>query len=161
MISITDLIGDKGAILWWQMSIRAVLIFIFGLVLIRLLGRRVFGQQNPLDIVVAVVMGSSLSRTLTGNAPFFSTLAAITALLVFFWLLEHAAARWRLLGRLAKGEAVSLVRDHQFNAKAMRLWGVTEDDIAEAARASGNPDVGAVRDAMLERSGRINTIAES
>jgi uncharacterized membrane protein YcaP (DUF421 family) len=161
MISITDLIGDKSDILWWQMSIRAVLIFIFGLVLIRLFGRRAFGQQNPLDIVVAVVMGSSLSRTLTGNAPFFSTLAAIAVLLAVFWLLEHAAARWHRLGRLAKGEPVRLVHDHQFNRKAMRAWGVTEHDIAEAARASGNPAIAAVRDAVLERSGKINTIGGS
>ena len=52
----TELIGHKGDILWWEMSIRAVLIFIFGLVLIRLFGRRAFGKQNPLDIVVAIIL---------------------------------------------------------------------------------------------------------
>ncbi|MBN9076695.1 MAG: hypothetical protein J0H84_10770 [Rhizobiales bacterium] len=41
------LIGeDERHILWWQMSIRAVLVFVFGLILIRLFGRRVFGRQN-------------------------------------------------------------------------------------------------------------------
>jgi glucose dehydrogenase len=49
-MSRTELIGHKGDILWWEMSIRAVLIFIFGLVLIRLFGRRAFGKQHPLDM---------------------------------------------------------------------------------------------------------------
>jgi uncharacterized membrane protein YcaP (DUF421 family) len=158
MIAITDLIGEKGDILWWQMSIRAVLVLIFGLVLIRLLGRRAFGQQNPLDIIVAIVIGSNLSRSLTGNSPFFPTLAATVVLLLVFWLLDHAAAQWHRLGTLAKGEPVVLAHNRQFDRKTMALWGITEGDIAEAARAAGMPGVEAVKDAVLERSGRISTI---
>src|SRR5436190_6819091 len=97
------LIGHKGDILWWEMSIRAGLIFIFGLLLIRLFGRRAFGKQNPLDIVVAIIVGSNLSRTLTGNAPFFPALAGTAALLALFWLLEHGAARSLWLSHLVKG----------------------------------------------------------
>ena len=112
-MSWTELIGHEGDILWWQMSIRAVLIFIFGLVLIRVFGRRAFGKQNPLDIVVAIIVGSSLSRALTGNAPFIPTIIAMAVLVWLFWVLEHAAARWHWLGRLAKGDPVWLARDHR------------------------------------------------
>jgi uncharacterized membrane protein YcaP (DUF421 family) len=61
---ITELIGETENVLWWQMCIRAVLILIFGLVLIRIFGRRAFSKQNPLDIVVAIVVGSNLSARL-------------------------------------------------------------------------------------------------
>ncbi len=157
-MTITDLIGEKGDLLWWQMSLRAMLILIFGLLLIRILGRRAFSQQNPLDIVVAIVVGSNLSRALTGNSPFFPTLAATAALVLVFWLLDHAAARWPGFEKLTKGEPVPLARDHEFDRKALALWGITEGDIAEAARASGMSGVDAVKDAVLERSGRISTI---
>ena len=160
MTWITDVIGAKGDILWWQMSIRAVLILIFGLILLRLLGRRAFSQQNPLDIIVAIVIGSSLARALTGNAPFFPTLAAMAVLMLVFWLLDHGAARWGWLGKLAKGEPVPLGRDHRYDRKTLALWGITEGDIAEAARASGKPGIEAVKEAVLERSGKISTIGE-
>src|SRR5947207_3806516 len=120
-MSWTELIGHEGDILWWQMSIRAVLIFIFGLVLIRVFGRRAFGKQNPLDIVVAIIVGSSLSRALTGNAPFIPTLIATAVLVWFFWVLEHAAARWHWLSRLANGDPVWLARDHRLDRSAMIL----------------------------------------
>ncbi|MGE5269390.1 MAG: DUF421 domain-containing protein [Thiohalocapsa sp.] len=155
----TELVGSKGDILWWQMSIRAVLVFLFGLVLIRLIGRRAFGQQNPFDIVVSIMIGSNLSRTLTGNSPFLATLASSAVLLGLAWLLEHATARWHWLGAIAKGEPVPLVRDHRLIHRAMRWWGVTENDLAEAARSSGKPGLDAVDDAVLERSGKISTIA--
>ena len=158
-MSWTELIGHKGDILWWEMSIRAVLIFIFGLVLIRLFGRRAFGKQNPLDIVVAIIVGSSLSRALTGNAPFIPTLIAMVVLVWLFWVLEHAAARWHWLGRLAKGDPIWLARDHRLDRSAMKRWGVTEGDICEAARNSGVAELDAITEAVLERSGKVSILS--
>ena len=158
-MSWTELIGHKGEILWWEMSIRAVLVFIFGLVLIRLFGRRAFGKQNPLDIVVAIIVGSSLSRALTGNAPFISIIIAMAVLVSLFWVLEHAAARWHWLGRLAKGDPVWLARDHRLDRIAMKRWGVTEGDICEAARNSGVAELDAITEAVLERSGKVSILS--
>jgi len=53
---------DKPQILWWQECIRALLIFVFGLVLIRLFGRRAFGRQNALDIIFAIIRPYSAHR---------------------------------------------------------------------------------------------------
>ena len=157
----SHLIGEKGDLLWWQMSIRAVLILIFGLLLIRLFGRRAFGRQNPLDIVVSIVVGSNLSRTLTGNSPFLPTLAGTAALVILFWLLELGTARWHSLGYLLKGEPVRLAHDHQIDRDAMKRWGVTDRDLEEAARSSGMSGLETVKHAVLERSGKISTIGES
>ena len=126
---ITHLIGEKGEIAWWQMSIRAALILLFGLLLIRLFGRRAFGKQNPLDIVGLIIVGSNLSRALTGTAPFFPTFAGTAVLVVLFWLLDHGAARWVRLAFLVKGNPVRIAHDHQFDRHAMQRWGVTEGDL--------------------------------
>lgn len=52
---------------WSQDCARAVLVFICGLVLVRIAGRRVFGQWSALEIVVSIIIGSNLSRALTGS----------------------------------------------------------------------------------------------
>lgn len=54
-----DLIGAANDITWWQMSLRAALIFLFGLLLLRLFGPKAFGKQTPVDIVLAIIMGSN------------------------------------------------------------------------------------------------------
>jgi uncharacterized membrane protein YcaP (DUF421 family) len=156
-----DLVGSKGDILWWQMSIRAVLIFIFGLVLIRLFGRRAFGKQTPLDIVLAIVVGSNLSRALTANAPFLPTLAATAVIVLLFWILSNLAARWPSFSRLVKGEPIWLIRDGQPDARTMKRAGVSEGDVAESARRSGLSGLGGVDQAVLERSGKISAIRRS
>lgn len=145
-------------ILWWQMSIRAALVFLFGLTVIRLFGRHAFGKQTPLDIVLAIVIGSNLSRTITGNASFIPTLAATTVLVLCFWLFSHLAARWPPFSRLVKGDPVPLVRDGRPDRRRMGWVGVSERDIEEAARQSGLSGLDHVREATLERSGKISTI---
>ena len=154
-----DLIGSgEDAILWWQACVRAGLVFLFGLLLIRLFGRRAFGKQTALDIVLAIIVGSNLSRALTGNAPFLPTLAATVVLALCFWLFDHAAARWSGFSSFVKGDPIRLVRDGRPDRKNMRKAGVSEGDIEEAARRSGVSGLSGVAEAFLERSGKISTL---
>lgn len=152
------LTGAGRDALWWQTCIKAILVFLFGLVLIRLLGRRAFGMQTPLDIVLAIIIGSNLSRALTGNAPFLPTLAATALLVVLFWLLDQAAIRWHWLSWLVKGSPVLLMRDGRFERKNMLRYGISEGDLEEAARRSGLRDLGSVQETVFERNGQISTI---
>ena len=70
-----------------QECARAVLIFIYGFLLIRLAGRRIFARWSALDTVVAIIAGSNLSRAITGPVPLFGTMAATAVLVALHWLL--------------------------------------------------------------------------
>lgn len=154
-----DLIGTSARnILWWQESIRAIIIFCVGLAMLRLFGRRAFGQQTPLDILMAIVVGSNLSRAMTANAAFFPTIAATLALLIVYWVLAHCAARWPGLARIVKGRAVPLVSHGRFDRRAMLRAAVGEADMEEAARTSSVKDAEGIEQAMLERSGKISIV---
>ena len=75
-------------------------------------------------------------------------------------LLETRSSQWvRRLGRLAKGDPVWLARDHRLDRSAMKRWGVTEGDICEVARNSGVAELDAIREAVLERSGKVSILS--
>jgi len=101
--------GRMGHVSPAQECLRAVLIFVWGLALVRIASRRIFGKWAALDIVVAMVVGSSLSRALTGNAPLVGTLAATAVMVALHWLLAHLATRYRTVAMLAEGRAVPLI----------------------------------------------------
>lgn len=149
---------DTDPILWWQMCVRALIIFVFAVALYRLMPRRAFGANGTLDIVVVVLMGSTLSRALTGNAPLLPTLAATATLAVLYGML--AALAWRIdpLSRLIKGRPIRLIRDGRIDRHALRKAQLGERDLDESLRLEGVADVTTVADAYLERNGKLSVI---
>lgn len=157
--SLHDVIGRHGEpITWWQMTIRGLVVFLVGLCLVRLFGQRAFGRETVLDVVLAIVVGSNLSRAVTANAPFFATLVATSGLVLFYWAADHMAARWHAVSWLVKGGVVQLVRDGRMDRSAMRRAGISEGDIAEAMRRSGIDRFDDVGSAFLERNGKISVL---
>lgn len=56
-----------------QECLRSIAVFAFGLALVRLAGRRMFCKWSAIDIIVSIMIGSNLSRAITGSAPFLGT----------------------------------------------------------------------------------------
>lgn len=153
--------SDTGDITWWQMTLRGAILFLWGLVLIRLGARRAFGRNTAFDIVLAVVIGSNISRAITANAPFFPTVIATTALVLLHSLLTHVSCHSRLFGRVVKGREKRLVINGRLDRAAMLRSGITEEDLREAARLKGAPDLDQVAEAYIERSGDISIIRKA
>jgi uncharacterized membrane protein YcaP (DUF421 family) len=153
-----DLLGHTHALTWWQECNRAVVVLIYGLFLVRLAGRRVFGKWSAIDIIVSIMVGSNLSRALTGGAPLGGTLAATTLMMLIHWLLSQAAARWSLASTVLEGRPQVLARDGQLDRRTQRRGAISENDIQEALRGVQVEDVAATRLVMVEPSGKITVL---
>jgi uncharacterized membrane protein YcaP (DUF421 family) len=147
--------GDATAL---QLCVRAVILLIFGVACVRIAGRRTFAQASPLDIIVALVVGSNLSRAMTGKAPFWPALAATLALVVLHRLLALASLRWGALARWLKSNPVVLVRDGVEDVDAMHRHGISRSDLLEGLRMEQAEQVDAVRLATLEGGGKISVV---
>jgi uncharacterized membrane protein YcaP (DUF421 family) len=156
--SLHSIFGASRDLLWWQECARAILVFAYGLLLVRCAGRRVFGRWSALDIIVSIIIGSNLSRCLTGTAPLFGTLIATTLIMALHWVLSHAVARWRLASRLLEGRAIALVTEGDRRVAAMRRHGISEADLQEALRQSGIETTDAAKAVRLEPSGKISVL---
>ena len=152
------LFGTTAHITWLQESARAVLLFAFGLVAVRLVGRRVFGKWAALDIIVSVIVGSNLSRALTGNAPLFGTMSATAALLALHWFLAQGAARWRIVSRFVEGSPVRLFAAGQVDVGTKLRWSISDADVEEALRGAGLEQLQSARELVLEPSGKLNVL---
>lgn len=153
------LIGpDTGEATIAQLCVRAVVLFAFGVLCIRIAGRRTFSSITPLDIIVAIIIGSNLSRAMTGKAPFFGGLAATLVVVVLHRLLAMATLRWSALAKLLKGGPVVLVRDGVVDGAAMRRHQIGPADLAEGLRMEQAARVEDVALATLEAGGKISVV---
>lgn len=161
-LMLNDLFGPTGGqITAAQECARAVLVFVYGLLLVRVAGRRVFGKWSALDIIVSIILGSNLSRCLTGSAPLWGTFAASALLLVFHWLLALAAARSAIISRVFEGRPVRLGQGGQLDAAGLARHCVSEADITEALRGVGLEHHSGARLIVLEPSGKISILKQS
>ena len=150
--------SEDGTIHWWQMSIRGVLIFAVGVFAVRVAASRAFGKWTPLDIIFAVIIGSNLSRAMTGSAPFLPTIVASLILVAIHTGLARAAAQLDWLSFLVKGGRRRLVRNGEPDKRSMRKAGIGDGDLEMALRVQGHTDLSTVSEAYLERNGDITFI---
>ncbi|MDW7772612.1 MAG: DUF421 domain-containing protein [Desulfobulbaceae bacterium] len=159
-IGFYDIIGsDTDTILWWQMSIRAVFIFAAALLLVRLGATRIYGKYGSLDIVMTIILGSILSRALTGNARFFPTLAAALTLVLLHLVLVKSAIHSRWIGHLVKGKEIKLIENGRIIRKGLLEANMTDHDLLEALRSEASLEsFDTVKAAYLERNGKVSVI---
>jgi len=145
-----------------HVSIRAVLIFIVGLALVRIGDRRSLSEKTAFDAIFIVLIGSVLSRAINGTGPFFTTVAAGVVLMVVHRVCAFGACKSHAFGRLIKGRPVTLVRNGEIDRAQMRRALVSEHDLEEDLRLGAKTDdISAIRLARLERSGDISFIKNS
>lgn len=145
----------------WQMALRAVVVFVLAIVMLRIGDKRFMGKSTAFDVMLGIVFGSMVSRAITGNAPFMPTLVASLVLILLHWTLAAIAFRSRGFGRLIKGHDQLLVRDGQLQEDALRKTHITEHDLQEALRNNGHaPDLSQIESAHLERNGDISIISK-
>ncbi len=145
---------------WWQMCLRAAIIFCYAVLLYRLAPRRTFSNLSALDIVITVVLGSSLSRALTGNAPLIPTLLATALLVTLYAVMTALAPKSKLVSRAVKGRPIRLVHQGEVDWPAIHRERLGHHDITEQLRLSGVRDISEVEEAYLERNGQISIITK-
>jgi uncharacterized membrane protein YcaP (DUF421 family) len=142
-----------------QTSVRATIVFIATLVMVRLSSKRSLAEKTAFDAVLVVIIASMLARAINGSAAFWPTLGTGFVLVVLHRLLGVAAFYSHGFGILIKGKAVVLVEKGKLQRKNMRLNHISEHDLEEDMRLdAATEDLSKIRVARIERSGDISFI---
>lgn len=143
-----------------QVMARAVVVYLAGLAIIRLGKSRSIGRMTPLDVLLGFVLGSLLSRGITGHASISGTVTSSAALVATHWVLTWLACRSHWFGDLVKGHAHVIVEDGQPIRENMLHHHISVHDLEEYARNKGIDDVSQVRLAFKERNGEVSVLAK-
>ena len=132
-----------------QMSLRAVIVFIIAIILLRIGNKRFMGKSTALDVLLGIIFGSMVSRAITGNAPFVPALVAAAALLAMHWLFSALAFRSHLFGKAIKGEPRVLVRDGAPDREALTAAIVAGFAGLSAAEVAARLDAAGIANARV------------
>jgi len=143
-----------------QLALRAVVVFCFAVGLFRLLPRKSLANTSVIDVVLTVLIGSSLSSTLTGNAPLWPVMVGCLTLgalrIAMGWLAIHND----LISRIVKGCPLLVIRDGNIDEAALRRAQMGRRDLEQELRGQGYARVQDVPRAYIERNGSVSVVSE-
>lgn len=132
-------------------------IFIFLLAGLKAVGRRVFGEQSPQDLIVLLVIAEACDIGLTPEkAGFWGAMASITTILILGWLCD----RLGFIRRVLDGKPVVIFSNGKLDHQAMGKFMLDESDLELAARTYGVADFRKLRLIVIEGDGKITGVTE-
>lgn len=143
-----------------QVVLRAVLIFLATLCIVRMADKRFFAKKTAFDLILGFILASMMARAINGSEQLLPTIAAGFALALLHRFLGFLACRWKWFGGVIKGSAQRLVEDGTVKVEVMKRHRISEDDLEEALRIKGVVSPSQAKLAVLERSGEISVVKE-
>jgi uncharacterized membrane protein YcaP (DUF421 family) len=141
---------------------RAVFVFVFLYVLMRIIGRRELSSLEPFDLILLVVLGDAVQQGLTQDD--YSLTGAVLAIGTIGLLqlgVSYANFRFPRLRPILDGEPIVVVQDGKPIEKNLRRERVTMDDLTAAMRQQNIASLDDVAWAVMETSGAMSFIKKS
>ncbi|HLV80826.1 MAG TPA: YetF domain-containing protein [Chthonomonadaceae bacterium] len=140
-------------------AVHTICIYLFLIVALRLIGRRLTGQLTVVDLTIIILLGSAVETAMVaGDVSLPAGLVSAGILLVANRLLTLLVLRSRRLRHLLGIGPVLLVQDGHILEDHLRRVGLSEADLIEAIREREKADLSDVRFAVMEPDGEINVI---
>jgi uncharacterized membrane protein YcaP (DUF421 family) len=120
---------------WWELIVRAVVVYVVLLAMVRLSGKRTVGQFTPFDLLVVVLLSEAVSNSLSGSDDsLLGGLLVAGTLVLLNAAVGLLASRSRKVEKLVEGEPVILGRDGRLFERAMARHRLSRSELEESLR---------------------------
>lgn len=123
----------------WRIALRALVGYVYVLLLVRLSGKRVVSQATPIHFVVAVVVGDLFDDLMWAEVTAAKFFAAAGSLFIADATVELLSHKSRVLYRIFSGNAVVVMEQGRVDTRAMRGEQISELDLNHLLRLRGIP----------------------
>ena len=141
---------------WWQLVLRAVIVYVVLFVLIRLSGKHTLGELSIFDLIVVIVLGSAVRTSLIGgDKSLQGGLMVVAVLLLLDWISTWLSSHFRHGDRVLQGRPVLLARDGALFEDVLKRCNIPRSNFDSSMRKHGCTEIGMVGQAILEPNGSI------
>jgi uncharacterized membrane protein YcaP (DUF421 family) len=144
---------------WWEFVLRAGIVYLFLLMLIRLTGKRQGGQMSPFDLILLLILSNAVQNSMydgdncvTGGMILSATLVGLN------WLVGWLTLRSNRIESFVEGRPIILIHDGKIDSEAMKSVQMTMHELNAALRKEGCVSAEEVRFNVLETNGQITVV---
>jgi len=139
--------------------LRAVVMYVMALVMIRLLGKRALGELGPFDFVVMTGVGHTVvSVALDRSIPYYEGIIILATLAGLEYIMGILALKSQTLSNLIVGRPVVLIDNGRIIRENLAREKCNVDDLMQELRKQGIRDIDEVEKGILESCGGFSVI---
>jgi uncharacterized membrane protein YcaP (DUF421 family) len=162
MDAISEFLGfkaDPRDLTILQVSLRAIIIFVVCIVMVRVGHKRFLSKKSALDAVVGFILASMMARAVNGSTAFVPAIVGGFVIVLLHRFIGWCAMRSHRFGNLVKGTSDILVEDGILHPETLKRNNISENDMLEDFRINGgvsSPDQ--VKFSCVERNGEVSVV---
>ena len=139
--------------------IRTVILYVFIIVMLRLMGKRQIGDMQPSELVVTLVVANLASIPMQNTSqPLLSGIAPVLALVSLELGVSVLMMKSRSLRRLVCGSPVVVIEDGRLLQKQMKRLRLTTDDLCAQLRQQNIFSLEDVQYCIMETNGILSVL---
>jgi uncharacterized membrane protein YcaP (DUF421 family) len=140
-----------------DLVIRAVTVFLFVLVLLRISGKRQIGQMGATEFVAILLISNAVQNAMNGgDNSLVGGLLLAAVLIAASWLISLLTYRSRLAQRLFEGAPTLVIHEGKIIKSALERERLTTNELRVLLREQGIHGFDEVHTAILEADGRLS-----
>ncbi|MCE0484426.1 MAG: DUF421 domain-containing protein [Methylacidiphilales bacterium] len=144
---------------WWEFVLRALIIYFFLILILRLTGRRQIGQMSPFDLVLLLVLSNAVQNSMNGgDNTVLGGIILATTLVVCNGLVSLITSHSHTAEILVEGSPEILIFNGKLMKKTLEREGISMAELGGAMRVAGCDNVKEVHLATLEVNGQISVV---
>lgn len=138
---------------------RAIILYFFVIVGLRLMGKRQIGEMQPGELVVTLLISEMAAIPLQDiSQPVLLGVAAISTLVFLEVIVSMVVLKIPKLHRLISGSSRIIIKDGVLNQREMKNLRITISDLVELLRDRDVYDISTVAYAIMETNGSLNVL---
>lgn len=142
-----------------DLVVRTIVVFVFLMVLMRVIGRRELSSLQPFDLILLIVLGDAVQQSLTqDDYSLTGGLLVVGTFAVLQVFVSWLGYRFPKTRPILEGDPLIVVQDGEPIERNLKRERLTLGELAEAARQEGIEHLADVKWAVLETTGKISFI---
>ncbi len=139
--------------------IRATVLYLIIIFLMRLMGKRQIGELQPSELVITILISEIASIPMQDNrVPILHSVVALSALVAYEIFSSALSLKSNSLRALIQGHPVIVIRDGKIDMKALGKLRMSVNDLISLLRQKDVFDISQVAYAVFETNGKISVL---
>lgn len=153
-------LGDETPLFLVEIAFRTSIIFVFTLMLLRILGKRGLTQLSLFEVTIIIGLGAAVGDPMfQDDVPLVHSMVVISVIVTLYRLFLALLRKNETFERFVSRSPSCLVEQGVVDLRKLEEERLSQEELFEILRMSGIEQLGEVKRAYLEQSGKLSVFA--